>query len=100
MSGRDLGGHRGGRGDHAGGKNAALGGVERVTWTTLPAVPVRVTAWTRPSSIANRISNRGEPAQQGVGADPEFQEVVHGAQFQGDGRRGQRPEGVNRAGTT
>ena len=69
--------------------------VRGVTWTTLPADPVRVTAWTRPSSMAIRRQvsagasfgdadeQQGEPAEQDVGADAWFEAVEDGPQLEG-----------------
>ncbi len=62
---------------------------------TVPALPVRVTAWTRPSSVAmcrqggvgaalgDADEEQGEPAQQHMGADATFEPVEHGPQLEG-----------------
>ena len=65
--------------------------VSGVVCTTVPAELVRVTAWTRPSSMAiappgqagasfgDADQQQGEPAEQDVGADAWFDAVVDGA---------------------
>nr|WP_170160658.1 hypothetical protein [Prauserella muralis] len=65
-----------------------------VVWTAVPAVPVRVTAWTRPSSVAMRRQvmparrsadpdeEQGEPAEQHVGADAVFEPMKNGSEQQ------------------
>ena len=69
--------------------------VSGVVWTTVPAGPVRVTAWSRPSSVAMRApglagaafgdpdEQQREPAEQDVGADAVFEPVEDRAQLQG-----------------
>jgi len=66
-----------------------------VAWTTPPADPVRVTAWTRPSSMAilRQVSpvrvfgdadrERRQPVQQHMRAGPWFETVEHRPQLEG-----------------